>query len=57
MNSLAIKKEEGFNNPIIAQRFLADPYAIEYEGRIYVYGSNDSGGFYKNDAGEYYKNI
>lgn len=57
MNSLAIKKEKGLNNPIIAQRFLADPYAIEYEGRIYVYGSNDSGGFYKNDAGEYYKNF
>lgn len=35
-------KEPGKNNPIAAQRFMADPYAIEYEGRVYVYGSNDS---------------
>lgn len=35
-------KEQGKNNPIAAQRFMADPYAIEYEGRVYVYGTNDS---------------
>lgn len=35
-------KEPGKNNPIAAQRFMADPYAIEYEGRVYVYGTNDS---------------
>lgn len=35
-------KEIGFNNPIAAQRFMADPYAIEYNGTVYVYGSNDS---------------
>ena len=35
-------KEPGNNNPIAAQRFMADPYAIEYEGRVYVYGTNDS---------------
>lgn len=35
-------KETGKNNPIAAQRFMADPYAIEYEGRVYVYGTNDS---------------
>ena len=35
-------KEVGFNNPIAAQRFLADPYAIEYNGTVYVYGTNDS---------------
>ena len=35
-------KEVGNNNPIAAQRFMADPYAIEYNGRVYVYGTNDS---------------
>ena len=56
MNSLPIKKKIGDNNPIIAQRFMADPYAMEYNGRVYVYGSNDSEGFYKNENGEYYRN-
>lgn len=42
MHSINIKKKTGDNNPIIAQRFMADPYAIYYEGRVYVYGSNDS---------------
>lgn len=36
------KKGVGNNNPIASQRFLADPYAIEYEGTVYVYGTNDS---------------
>lgn len=35
-------KEIGSNNPIAAQRFMADPYAIEYNGTVYVYGTNDS---------------
>ncbi len=35
-------KEVGENNPIAVQRFMADPYAIEYEGTVYVYGTNDS---------------
>lgn len=35
-------KEVGYNNPIAAQRFLADPYAIDYKGTVYVYGTNDS---------------
>lgn len=56
MNSIAVKKEKGLNNPIIAQRFMADPYAIEYEGTIYVYGSNDSGSLHKDDNGNYYRN-
>lgn len=42
MNSINIKKKIGENNPIIASRFMADPYAIYYEGKVYVYGSNDS---------------
>lgn len=56
MNSLEIKKIVNENNPIIAQRFMADPYAIEYKGRVYVYGSNDSGSLYKNEEGKYYRN-
>lgn len=28
-------------NPIIANIFCADPTAIEYDGRLYVYGTND----------------
>ena len=56
MNSLPIKKKIGDNNPIITQRFMADPYAMEYNGRVYVYGSNDSEGFYKNENVEYYRN-
>ena len=29
------------NNPISANVFCADPTALEYNGRLYVYGSND----------------
>lgn len=36
------KKLVDKNSAISAQRYMADPYAIEYEGRIYVYGTNDS---------------
>lgn len=35
-------KPVGENNPIASQRFMADPFAIEYEGTVYVYGTNDS---------------
>lgn len=30
------------NNPILANSFASDPTAIEYNGRVYVYMSNDS---------------
>lgn len=29
-------------NPIMTSRLTADPWAMEYNGRIYVYGTNDS---------------
>ena len=29
-------------NPISSNVFCADPTALEYNGRLYVYGSNDS---------------
>ena len=34
-------KGSGNNNPISANIFCADPTALEYNGRLYVYGSND----------------
>lgn len=49
-------KEPGKNNPIAAQRFMADPYAIEYEGRVYVYGSNDSANMRIGEDGSIPKN-
>lgn len=36
----ASKNEENAN-PLIANIFCADPTAVEYEGRLYVYGTND----------------
>ena len=35
-------KTPGRNNPLIDYRFGADPYAMEYNGRVYVYMTNDS---------------
>ena len=49
-------KEVGENNPIATQRFTADPYAIEYNGTVYVYGTNDSEQLVPNDDGEYEEN-
>ena len=47
------------NNPISANVFCADPTALEYNGRLYVYGSNDHQEFLaKNKKGENkYENI
>ena len=36
------------NNPISANIFCADPTALEYNGRLYVYGTNDSQEFVGN---------
>ena len=36
------------NNPISANIFCADPTALEYNGRLYVYGSNDHQEFVAN---------
>ena len=30
-----------FNNPISSEFFCADPTAVEYNGRLYLYGTND----------------
>ena len=34
-------KGEGCHNPLMTQRFGADPYALVYEGRIYMYMTGD----------------
>lgn len=34
-------KNIGFNNPLMTQRLGADPFVIVYEGRVYVYMTND----------------
>lgn len=36
-----VYKNERNANPISANVFCADPTAVEYEGRLYVYGTND----------------
>ena len=41
-------KGSGNNNPISANIFCADPTALEYNGRLYVYGSNDHQSFIAN---------
>ena len=41
-------KGSGYNNPISANIFCADPTALEYNGRMYVYGSNDHQQFIAN---------
>lgn len=35
------KLTDGDHNPILDHLFTADPTAVEYEGRLYVYGTND----------------
>ncbi len=34
-------KQAGENNPLYTQRFGADPGVMEYNGRVYVYTTND----------------
>ena len=41
-------KGTGNANPISANVFCADPTALEYNGRLYVYGTNDHQQFIKN---------
>lgn len=42
-------KGSGNNNPLSANVFCADPTALEYNGRLYVYGSNDHQEFMANN--------
>ena len=52
MNAQTLAKDykgSGNNNPISANVFCADPTALEYNGRLYVYGSNDHQEFLANN--------
>lgn len=42
-------KGSNYGNPISASVFCADPTALEYNGRLYVYGTNDHQQFLKNN--------
>ncbi|MGU3646532.1 family 43 glycosylhydrolase [Microbacterium sp. C23T] len=37
-----VGKEPGNHNPIVSHEFGADPYALTYDGRVYIYTTNDS---------------
>ncbi len=47
LDTEALAKELGYGNPIMTQEFGADPYAIVYDGRVYVYMTADD---YQYDA-------
>lgn len=47
-------KGAGCHNPLMTQRFGADPYALVYEGRIYMYMTGDI--FETDDAGNIKEN-
>lgn len=50
--------KETFGNPSITSRLTADPYAMEYNGRVYVYGTNDTQQYNKApDAANNYDKI
>ena len=34
-------KDEKYNNPVSSEFFCADPTSVEYNGRLYLYGTND----------------
>ena len=36
------KFTRGYHNPLLDFMFVADPTSVEHEGRLYVYGTNDT---------------
>ncbi len=42
LDSGAIAKVPGFGNPLITHKFGADPYAVVYDDRVYIYLSSDA---------------
>ncbi len=38
---MTIQEKPAGHNPISTAVFCADPTAVEYHGRLYVYGTND----------------
>ncbi|MBR6044493.1 MAG: family 43 glycosylhydrolase [Ruminococcus sp.] len=52
------KTENNQSNPLVTNMFCADPTAIEYNGRLYVYGTNDEQQYkIKGDAENTYEKI
>lgn len=49
------KLRTGYANPLIDHLFTADPTAVEYQGRLYVYGTNDTEQYEKADSCTYEK--
>ena len=47
-------KKYDFSNPILTQHFGADPYAMEYDGRLYIYMTADA--FEKDSSGKVKEN-
>ncbi|MDD7124785.1 MAG: beta-xylosidase, partial [Bacteroidales bacterium] len=62
MPDVSPKLTTGDGNPLLDFMFTADPTAVEYKGRIYVYATNDQqqyetiGGYGKNSY-EYIKSL
>lgn len=52
-------KKEGNANPLMTQRFGADPFVMEYDGRVYVYMTGDNYRYDENGEllGNDYTNI
>ena len=47
LDTKALAKKLGYSNPLVTTDFGADPYAIVYNGRVYVYMTSDD---YEYDA-------
>ena len=54
INSISSKmtKNPANNNPLLPNIFCADPTSVEYDGRLYVYGTNDHEMYQKLKANE-----
>ncbi len=52
------KAEREENNPLLTNVFCADPTSVEYDGRLYVYGTRDHQQYLeKGDSGNTYERI
>lgn len=45
-----VGKTPGNGNPLISHKFGADPYALEHNGRVYIYMTNDTQEWFPNAA-------
>ena len=50
-------KDLDFGNPISGNIFCADPTAVEFEGRLYVYGTNDHEQYLNAEKNTYEKKL